>query len=77
MGRILDEWNAGEDGRKAGGYTTHFPTHRETVWLIKSDWPTPNTRARLTIRQYGQDGEWTLERGRVWLPGNEDENDGA
>jgi hypothetical protein len=76
MALTRDEWNPREDGRKAGGYTTYFPTYKETVWIIRSDWPTANTMARLTIRQYGQDDHWTTIPGRIWL-GEKEDDDGA
>ena len=86
MGRILDEWNPKEDGRPGGGYTLHIRDHKETVWIVKADcpdWP-EGTTGRLTLREYGpavkkfnQDSPWTCERGRVWMPGTEGEDDGA
>jgi hypothetical protein len=61
------EWNFREDFCKGGGKAIAFEDRDETLWLIKVDWPTPNTMGRLILREY-DDGRITIERGRVWMP---------
>ena len=71
---MASEWNFLEDARPGGGKAFAFQGRSETVWIIKTEFPRPGTMGRLIIREW-EDGTITVERGRVWMPGPEE--DGA
>lgn len=72
-----DGWSFREDYCAAGGKAVSFGDRDETLWVVRADWPAPNTMGRLIVREY-DDGRITVERGRVWMPqADGDGEDGA